>query len=181
MNITQFIGIQPNALSNEECDELVSWGEAMMGNGLGFSRNDRFKEDIGFSVSDLKVSDQVVQRLSGVLNVSIEDYLTSFRGTTHLKLDYTDWRFQKTQMSEGYHEWHCEAGGAPFTRRMLAWTIYLNTVEQGGETEFLYQSLRVAPVKGTMVVFPCQFTHVHRGNPPLSGDKYIITGWVEAR
>ena len=22
-------------------------------------------------------------------------------------------------------------------------------------------------------------THVHRGNPPLSGSKYIITGWLE--
>lgn len=23
------------------------------------------------------------------------------------------------------------------------------------------------------------FTHTHRGNPPISGTKYIITGWVE--
>ena len=23
------------------------------------------------------------------------------------------------------------------------------------------------------------FTHTHRGNPPLTADKYIITTWVE--
>ena len=23
------------------------------------------------------------------------------------------------------------------------------------------------------------FTHLHRGNPPLSGDKYIATGWYQ--
>jgi hypothetical protein len=181
MQIMQFIGIKPQVLTPAECDELITWGEAMLQNGMGFSRNDKFKEDTGFAISDLKVADQVTQRLSAMVATAVEDYLTSFRGTTHLRLDFTDWRFQKTQVSEGYHEWHCEAGGAPFTRRMVAWTIYLNTVEQGGETEFLYQSLRVAPVQGTMVLFPCQYTHVHRGNPPLSGDKYILTGWVEAR
>jgi len=30
-----------------------------------------------------------------------------------------------------------------------------------------------------MLVWPSQFTHIHRGNPPLSNDKYIITGWIE--
>ena len=57
--------------------------------------------------------------------------------------------------------------------------IYLNDVEEGGETEFLYQSIRVAPKAGTLLIWPAGFTHTHRGNPPLSGDKYIATGWVQ--
>ena len=61
--------------------------------------------------------------------------------------------------------------------RILVWTIYLNDVEECGETEFLYQSKRVKAKKGDICIFPAQFNYTHRGNPPLSGDKYIITGW----
>ena len=60
---------------------------------------------------------------------------------------------------------------------MVAWMVYLNDVEEGGETEFLYQSLRIKPKANMAVLWPGSFTHIHRGNPPLSGDKYILTGW----
>jgi hypothetical protein len=63
--------------------------------------------------------------------------------------------------------------------RYLAYTVYLNTVEEGGETEFLYQKQRLKPEAGTLAIWPAAWTHVHRGNPPLSGSKYIITTWEE--
>ena len=67
--------------------------------------------------------------------------------------------------------------GDPSTqRRILAAMIYLNDVEEGGETEFLYQKLKVKPRKGTILIWPGSYTHLHRGNPPMS-DKYIATGW----
>jgi hypothetical protein len=62
---------------------------------------------------------------------------------------------------------------------MLVITLYLNTVEEGGETEFLYQSSRISPVQGTLSISPAAWTHTHRGNPPLKGNKYIITTWLE--
>jgi hypothetical protein len=57
--------------------------------------------------------------------------------------------------------------------------IYLNDVEEGGETEFLYQKRRVQAKQGRLVMWPAAYTHTHRGNPPLSGDKYALTGWLE--
>ena len=54
--------------------------------------------------------------------------------------------------------------------------VYLNDVEEGGETEFLYQQLKIKPSKGRVVIWPGSFTHLHRGNPPMS-TKYIATGW----
>ena len=56
--------------------------------------------------------------------------------------------------------------------------VYLNDVEEGGETEFLHLDLKVKPTKGTLMWFPVHYPYVHRGNVPLSGDKYIMTGWV---
>lgn len=87
---------------------------------------------------------------------------------------------QKTKAGEGYHIWHPESdGGSSSTKRVLVSMIYLNDVEEGGETEFLYQHKRFKPKKGTVLIWPAYFTHTHRGNPPLSGDKYIVTSWIE--
>lgn len=92
-------------------------------------------------------------------------------------------KLQKTPVEGGYHRWHCEAGYDPgdhsaIWRRALAWMLYLNDVDDGGETEFVYQHLRVKPKRGLLVVWPAGWTHTHRGNPPYSNDKYIATGWV---
>ena len=65
------------------------------------------------------------------------------------------------------------------SRRIIVVSLFLNTVEEGGETEFLYQQKRVSAVQGSMILFPSTWTHVHRGNPPLSGNKYIATTWLE--
>ena len=54
---------------------------------------------------------------------------------------------------------------------------YLNDDFTGGETEFLHQHKRLTPKRGTVVIWPAAWTHQHRGNPPLEGTKYILTGW----
>jgi len=88
-------------------------------------------------------------------------------------------KIQKTKVGEGYHQWHCENAEMKARDRILAFMVYLNDVIEGGETEFLYQKCRFKPEKNTLMLWPSQFTHLHRGNPPLSNDKYIITGWIE--
>lgn len=90
-----------------------------------------------------------------------------------------DVKIQKTKVGEGYHTWHCENAFMNARNRIMAFMVYLNDVQEGGETEFLYQKCRFKPEKNTLLLWPAQYTHVHRGNPPLSNDKYIITGWIE--
>jgi hypothetical protein len=89
-------------------------------------------------------------------------------------------KIQKTEVGgEGYHVWHSEDASHRNKHRILTWILYLNDVEYGGETEFIYLSKRVEARTGRLVIFPGGFTHTHRGNPPLSNKKYIATGWVE--
>ena len=83
--------------------------------------------------------------------------------------------------SGGYPHWHCEISPEESfegLHRLVLWMYYLNDVQAGGETEFYFQKLRIRPTKGTVVIAPAGFTHTHRGNTPLSGDKYIITSWL---
>jgi len=96
-------------------------------------------------------------------------------------LNFTSLKIQKTKPTEGYHLWHVERNFKNFelARRVLVFTIYLNEVE-GGETEFLFQSKRVEPKTGRICIFPANFPYIHRGNPPLKGEKYILTSWLLA-
>tara|TARA_B100000929_G_scaffold134910_1_gene106828 strand:+ start:1579 stop:2283 length:705 start_codon:yes stop_codon:yes gene_type:complete len=82
----------------------------------------------------------------------------------------------------GYPYWHSEVypqhGHNEALHRVLLFMFYLNDVEEGGETEFYYQQRKISPKQGSMVVAPGYFTHTHRGNKPISNDKYILTSWV---
>ena len=82
----------------------------------------------------------------------------------------------------GYPYWHCELfprdGSAETLHRHLLWTLYLNDGFDAGETEFLFQHRRIAPRTGDLLIAPTAFTHTHRGNMPLNGDKFIATSWI---
>ena len=58
-------------------------------------------------------------------------------------------------------------------------STYLNNVKVGGETEFKYQNLKVKPKKGLSLIWPTDFTHVHRGIVAPKEDKWIVTGWFK--
>lgn len=66
------------------------------------------------------------------------------------------------------------------------WTtmVYLNDVEEGGETYFKYLYLKTKPKQGTVVFWNNLFKNgkpnqktLHEALPPKSGSKYIITKW----
>lgn len=86
------------------------------------------------------------------------------------------------QAKGGYPHWHSEQfpqlGHNEALHRVVLYMFYLNDVQEGGETEFYYQNRLIKPKKGAMVIAPAGFTHSHRGNVPLSGDKYIATSWI---
>ena len=191
--IDNHIGLFKNFMSDELINYYIDYFNRCEKHGAIYFR----KED------EILASDGAVDTIkgsSGVLNHSIDipmtytnkpfinlffnevyplyvqkySYLKSLASHTIL-----DVKIQKTKIGGGYHTWHCENAEMKARNRILAFMVYLNDVDEGGETEFLYQKCRFKPEKNTLLVWPSQFTHIHRGNPPLSNDKYIITGWVE--
>ena len=55
----------------------------------------------------------------------------------------------------------------------------MNDDYEGGELEFLYYARRMKLAAGDVVIFPDAFTHTHRGNMVLAGEKLVLTGWYE--
>jgi hypothetical protein len=93
---------------------------------------------------------------------------------------YTPYNVQLYAPGNYYSVWHCENNGNPqYRNRHLAFMTYLNTVTNGGGTEFVYQRREIQARQGLTLVWPAHFTHTHRGIPSMTEDKYIITGWLE--
>ena len=66
-------------------------------------------------------------------------------------------------------------------RRFLAFFIYLNDVEEGGETEFInvnkpgtYIPYKIEPKRGRLLMFPPTWQYYHAGRKPVSGKKYLL-------
>jgi len=85
---------------------------------------------------------------------------------------------QKYKKGEAFFAWHCERDVINFSfKRLLVFMTYLNTVKKGGETEWLYQKLKIKPEQGLTVIWPADWMFTHRGCPSFTEEKYIITGW----
>lgn len=109
-----------------------------------------------------------------------EDWVKKYGADANSRWTSLHWKFQETKALDGsgYHVWHTEhCGRNPM--RFGVWMLYLNDIDVGGETEFLYYGKRIQPKQGTLIVWPAGITHMHRGNPPVSDTKYVLTGWLE--
>jgi len=94
-------------------------------------------------------------------------------------------QIQHYKANEGKYVFHHDFTLDERGFRTLAYIFYLNDVEEGGETEF-YNGLNASILKikaerGKLLIFPALWTYVHKGNMPISNDKYIITGWIYSR
>lgn len=82
----------------------------------------------------------------------------------------------------GYHLWHSEIHPldtmGETLHRCLLWQLYLDDVEEGGQTEFYYQRRVIEPRRGRLLIAPAGFTHTHKGHVPRSSDKHIVASWV---
>ena len=192
VNISNFIGVYDNYITKEECNSAIKL----------FEEENKFNNTVNRLGSErssiLQKQDQ--QYFAGGNNIhvwweSLKSMMVNFDLAWNHYVEntgalpaydspfyFTQLKIQKTLPTEGYHVWHLEHGkGFDNEARAFVFSIYLNDVEEGGETEFLHFSKRVKPKAGRIVIWPAAFPYVHRGNPPLSGEKYILTSWMMLR
>lgn len=187
-----FVKCYENVLTDEECKRTIEQFEVLASGGFAVNRQQaesspkNLKQDLSCSFTDLLIQNFNKSISVQAINDKISEYMSLYEtgmfGSMQSNVfpaSQAGVKVQKTNPSEGYHVWHCENSSLHCKGRFLTWILYLNTIEEGGETEFIHLSERVKPVAGTLVVFPAGWTHTHRGNPPLLESKYIMTGWME--
>jgi hypothetical protein len=191
--VEDFLGIFEDAVSEDECQEIITLYEYMDKIGTTYTRQSHegiskiHKEGSlyfttqSFDPVFMENNVRAIRPFCDALWRCYEKYVDKYGVIPSLgahRISETI-QIQKTGPGEGYHVWHCEAGSVATGRRLFVAILYLNDVEEGGETELLYQRKRIPPKRGTIILCPASFTHTHRGNPPLSGNKYIVTTWIE--
>jgi len=186
----QFIQVYTNVFNNDFCNKAIQWFNIAEQSGLILDRQNHDgapkidKEDLATFIPSFPLQHTNKELLDEFNNIfwgkCYKEYAEKYSilNTFAEHKSYT-MKIQKTQPGQGYHVWHSETTNRDSANRLLTWTVYLNDDFEAGETEFLYQQYRYKPSKGDCIIFPAAYTHTHRGNPPIGGDKYIITGWVE--
>ena len=195
----QFIGIYSFVYEPEYCEHLISEFERLHNIGVTVNRRDYdcsskvFKADDSFEGSFDTVMEATNHTMAWYngrpcreifwdgLQKCVDAYVENFPLFQDCNIKSTTMKIQRTRPGEGYHVWHSEYHPTiGNNNRVLVFSLYLNNLgpEDGGETEFLYQKVRLKPEQGTVIIWPAGFTHTHRGNTVLGKtNKYIVTGW----
>jgi hypothetical protein len=187
-----YIYVKNNSISDEVCDYLINVFENdashLVYKGVTISglSDTKITFDLKLSKNINKYDDYIFHELNSNLNAYFQTLATKYEGhVIALKnLKDTGYQIQKYISNIGIYHYHHDslyAKDEPTTQtRILTFIWYLNTVDEGGETEFFNGRIKIKPEKGKLLFFPSTWTYMHKGNMPISGNKYIVTGWVYA-
>lgn len=187
-----FIAIYRDVYPPGYCEHLIGEFNRLVEFGAGSNRQrsegaaKHRKDDmqLGLNIGVHNVSDfngaPATKMFFDGLQRCYDAYAQHFSVLREGRITGTAMKMQRTDPGGGYHIWHGEQGNGEHADRVLVYMLYLNSLsmDQAGETEFLYQQRRIAPQENTMVIWPAAFTHAHRGNTVFGyTSKYIVTGW----
>jgi hypothetical protein len=82
---------------------------------------------------------------------------------------------QEYLAGDGFYKPHLDFG--PGMPRSISAILYLNDIDNGGETYFDKFDFSITPKAGRLVLFPSTYPYSHEARFPVSGNKYIIVTW----
>lgn len=178
------IGIIEQVLEPSLCDTVVEYfdrsdkkgtGEVVRPDGSRAQGKSKVSIDLDIAEFPKELRDQIHYHIV----MAFVEYQNQFPSLQGLEFRTMGYMIQMYPKNQGRFDWHSDATNLETFRRQVAMVLYLNDVAEGGETEFHYQELRVAPRRGNCIFFPPFWTHRHRGTVPVSDDKYVITSFFE--
>jgi prolyl 4-hydroxylase len=178
--------IQATYIDENICKDLIEYFEKHPNQEPGkiytsdiLTVNTNVKNSTDVHITSLDCYDSAINNYLIELQNSLNDYISKFP-VLQKHNQYTignGFNIQRYYPNEGYFQWHCERNSFQSSPRLLVFTTYLNTVNDGGETEFMYQNLKIKPETGLTVIFPADWMYYHRGIPSNTETKWIVTGW----
>lgn len=166
-----------NMLSAEECDELIRLSAGKMRRSkIGTIRKEdeiRTSNSMFIDDTDNLILTRIEKRIEAVMNIPIE------HGEGLQILQYLP-----GQQYKAHHDFF-SASSKVSNNRISTLIMYLNDVEQGGETYFPHIKLSVSPQKGMAVYFEYFYDdpHLnemtfHGGASVAVGEKWVATQWM---
>jgi len=175
--VENFIRWYDEAIPPSLCDKLI---EAFESSDHKVTRDNPAKHNTEVF---LAIDDTLSEQMFKIIEAHMSQYFKADNAFVSLA-KYKDCEIESLAIKKyepvaDFHDWHTDSTGPFSFRRFLAIQCYLNTVEEGGHTEFKTpEKIRIQPLKGRLVFFPTAWTHMHRGTPPISGPKYSMNGYL---
>ncbi|MED4205904.1 2OG-Fe(II) oxygenase [Neobacillus mesonae] len=166
-----------NVLSNEECDRLMEMSKDRLHRSkIGGTRDTnglRTSSSMFFQDGENEMIARIEKRISQIMNIPIE------HGEGIQVLNY--------KIDQEYKA-HFDFFSNSNNPRISTLVMYLNDVEQGGETYFPKLNFSVSPQKGMAVYFEYFYNNqtlndltLHGGAPVIIGDKWAATQWMRRK
>lgn len=167
-----------NVLSDEECDELIRLSQNnLQRSKIGESREEneiRTSSGMFLEENEHDILAVIEKRISSIMNIPVEH-----AEGLHIL------RYTPGQEYKAHFDYFTAPGKASQNNRISTLVLYLNDVEQGGETYFPKLNFSVAPKKGMAVYFEYFYSDqnlneqtLHGGAPVIKGEKWIATQWM---
>ena len=176
--LNDLIVTHENALSSSVCDDLISF----------FESNPKKHETLNnngtpnFTQLNLTKNREEKKVIHNKLIQTVFEYRDEYYKYVHKDVFPDSHAFEEFRIKryntggEDRFDTHVDVQDYSSARRFLSFFWYLNDVEEGGETEF--DGLAIKPKKGTLVIFPPLWMFPHKGNPPISGAKYLLSTYL---
>ena len=181
-----------NFLNEEECNHIKMMSLPKLEDSVvsdsngGVKSKGRTSKTCWLKHESDDVIKQISTRISRQINIPIENaeqFQVVFYGETNeYRQHYDSWEHDNSEKSL-----RCMKYGGP---RIMTALLYLNTVEEGGDTRFTKLNINVNAIKGRLLVFEntynnvpsnsVRFKHImseHAGMPVLKGEKFITNLW----
>lgn len=190
--ISEGIYLYKNALSEKLCDDIWDFYYSHIGltesgrtSGGYYPQTKKtldFSSEISAKLSpadNQKYQDLDLQ-IYKALRATTEMYAQTYDSLQKAPLMDTGYLWQMYTKGDGYYREHIDGDqwSKHVSDRVLAVVIYINTVDEGGETYFRLQNISVKPEKGTVCLFPAHWQYPHQAQVPISNDKLIISSFV---
>src|SRR5262249_4782291 len=164
-----FIRMYRDSFSREQCEEGIRRFEAderKHASATATPDKPRVRSRTMPTVGDLPEWRDIAEAWSRALEKNLQAYATAFPTLKQLVSSPATKRtpplLERVEPGQGFGL-HIDASVAGTHDRMVAVLMYLKDVEEGGFTEFPFQSMRIKPRAGLMLLFPPYWTHPHRG------------------
>ena len=170
-----------SVLDEEECEALIELSkERLERSKIGSTREvSDIRTSRGTFLTDVK--DEVVLRVEKRISTMIGIPVEHGEGLHILK-------YEPGQEYKEHFDYFASTSKAASNNRIATVVLYLNDVEEGGQTYFPKLNLSVFPKKGMAVYFEYFYNDqqlneltLHGGAPVVQGEKWIATQWIRRK